>query len=196
MELFSLVRISPYVVNKNSQASTYRTNVLIQLREKDFGSFELAPGFRTDLGAKLSVGINYGNIGGYNHTLGFKGQVNQRLDSSNINSVRRAEFERMMEFLARVNYNWHYVFGSKFEIDFSAQYQRRRYFDFDADILRSSAQISRVLWDRVSRDFHSKKVKDINLLVLLSISLKQSLNIRLLMKLIMTILELAVLLLR
>lgn len=157
--LFSLVRISPYVVNKKSEDNTYRTNVLIQLREKDFGTFEFAPGFRTDLGAKLSMGINYGNIGGYNHTIGFKGQVNQRLDSSNINSTRRGLYEKMTEFLARANYNWPYVFGSKFEIDFSAQYQRRRYFDFDADILRSSAQISRVLWDRISRDFRSKKVK-------------------------------------
>lgn len=157
--LFSLVRISPYVVNKSTKENTYRTNVLIQLREKDFGTFEFAPGFRTDLGAKLSMGINYGNIGGYNHTIGFKGQVNQRLDSSNINSIRRASYEKMMEFLARANYNWPYVLGSKFEIDFSAQFQRRRYFDFDADILRSSAQISRVLWDYTSRDFRSKKVK-------------------------------------
>ena len=157
--LFSLVRISPYVVNKNSKDNTFRTNVLIQLREKDFGAVEFAPGYRTDLGAKLSMGINYGNIGGYNHTIGFKGQVNQRLDSSNINATRRVLYEKMTEFLARGNYNWPHVLGSKFELDFSAQYQRRRYFDFDADILRSSVQLSRVLWSSTSRSFRSKKAK-------------------------------------
>ncbi|TNF29577.1 MAG: hypothetical protein EP319_06965, partial [Deltaproteobacteria bacterium] len=107
----------------------------------------------------LSMGINYGNIGGYNHTIGFKGQVNQRLDSSNINATRRVLYEKMTEFLARGNYNWPHVLGSKFELDFSAQYQRRRYFDFDADILRSSVQLSRVLWSSTSRSFRSKKAK-------------------------------------
>ncbi|MCO4793589.1 MAG: BamA/TamA family outer membrane protein [Bacteriovoracaceae bacterium] len=157
--LFSLVRISPYVVNKTSNEEVYKTNVLIQVREKDFGAFEFAPGYRTDLGIKASLGINYGNIGGYNHTISFKGQVNQRLDTSNINAIRRVSHEKMTEFLTRWNYNWPHVFSTNFEIDFSAQFQRRRYFDFDADILRSSAQISRVLWDYSSRDFHTRKFK-------------------------------------
>ena len=78
--LFSNLRISPYMTSLNDQSGCTKTNLQIQVKEKDFGLGEIAPGYRTDLGAKLSTGIVYNNLMGMNRSVSVKGQMNQRFN--------------------------------------------------------------------------------------------------------------------
>ncbi len=147
--LFSLIRVSPYLLSSKQKASHYYTNILIQVREKEFGNGEFAPGYRTDLGAKVSVSINYNNIFGLNHSHSLKIQANQRLNTSTIDSKRRDLYKKELEYLLRWNYNWPYFLGTKMDFDFSSRAQRRRYFGFDADIVRVAPGLFRKIGDHV-----------------------------------------------
>ncbi len=148
--LFSLIRISPYLLDIKTSRNEYRTNILIQVREKEFGNGEFAPGYRTDLGAKISVSINYNNTLGLHHTNTLKLQINQRLDSSTIDETRKKNYNKELEYLLKWNYNWPYFLKSNFDFDFTSTVQRRRYHGFDADILRVGPKLSRSFGEYVS----------------------------------------------
>jgi outer membrane protein insertion porin family len=148
--LFSLIRISPYLLSSKLEGNDHRANILIQLREKEFGNGEFAPGYRTDLGAKISVSINYNNTLGLHHTNSLKIQTNQRLDSSTLDVTRQKLYEKEIEYFLKWNYNWPYFLKSNFDFDFTSTIQRRRYFGFDADILRVGPKFSRSFGEYVS----------------------------------------------
>jgi outer membrane protein insertion porin family len=130
--LFSSVLITP-IKNKTNKA-----DILISLKEKDFGVIELAPGIRTDLGPKISTKIAYNNIDGLNKQLSFKGQVNKRENLNTLSEERREKAKSSIEYLALVNYSEKYLFNSDWTLGISLSQSRRRYFSFDADIQKTS----------------------------------------------------------
>lgn len=148
--LFSLIEITPFISNQGSEDNYYLTNLLIEVREKDFGMIELAPGYRTDIGVKVSSDITYNNLWGMNRAISLRTEVNQRLDFANLDQRRRDDEKRMLEFSVRGSYNEPYLFGSDLQFNLSAGYQRRRFFSFDADIRRFSPEVSRQLTRHVT----------------------------------------------
>lgn len=124
-----------------------KTNLVIQVKEKDFGQVEVAGGYRTDLGAKLSGGIAYNNIGGMNRSFSFRTQANQRFKLDDFDERRRRENKRLPEYLFKGSfvdpYALNNLLGTQLELEVSSSFQRLRAYGYDADIFRISPQISR-----------------------------------------------------
>jgi outer membrane protein insertion porin family len=145
--LFSSLRLSPYMIYDADNAECAKTNLVIQVKEKDFGQGEVAPGYRTDLGAKLSTGITYNNLMGMNRTLSFKAQLNQRFNLAGFDDRRRTENIRRLEHSSKITfiepYLLHNLLKSQVELEVSSSFQRKRFYGFDADIFKFSPQISK-----------------------------------------------------
>src|SRR5690606_5622967 len=69
--LFSNVTITPFLT-QSSISDQYWLSFLVEVKERDFGLGEIAPGYRTDLGPKASVQVSYNNLGNMNRTVAFK----------------------------------------------------------------------------------------------------------------------------
>lgn len=147
--LFSFVKVTPVIISINEQAETYNVNLLVQLKEKDFGIIEAAPGFRSDIGLKLSFGITYNNIAGKNLSNSLRTQLNQRLDYSNLDSRRRSERKKRIESVLENIFTVPYILGIPLRFDLSGSVIRRRYYGFDANIFRTAAQFSKLLTTRL-----------------------------------------------
>jgi len=130
--LFNTVSVQP-LRHTSHNAST---DLIIKLTEREFGLLELAPGYRTDLGLKLSGTVSYLNIGGMNRSLILKGQVNQRLNYQTFDARRRKEHKALLEYNASINYAQENVFESEMDYGSGLSLLRKRFFAFDADILR------------------------------------------------------------
>lgn len=152
--IFSYVRISPFVRASSYSTDKYLVNLLVQVQEKDFGVGEFAPGYRTDIGMKASVGVSYNNLWGLNHGAAVKLQANQRLNFDNLDVKRRAKEKRLIEFSADVKYSWPYVFSkylkTKLDLDLTTSVKRRRFFGFDADIFKISPRFVKNWGDSVT----------------------------------------------
>ncbi len=144
--LFSSVRVRPI----EHKGETPLTDVAVEVTERDYGLVELAPGYRTDIGLKLSGTVSYMNLFGSNRSLSFTGQVNQRLDFQTFDERRRKEGKRMLEYNLGTQYTHPDVFDSYMDYGAGAAFQRRRFFSFDADILRLTNTISREFGPRYS----------------------------------------------
>ncbi len=144
--LFSLVRVSPFV-KSSKDLENYHVNLLVQLQEKDFGAGEIAPGYRSDIGFKLSTGMSYNNLWGKNHSISGKLQANLRDNFNNLDDRRRTEEKRMLEYSINTQYSYPYLFytflGTKLDFDISSSFRRKRFFDFDADIFKFSPRLSK-----------------------------------------------------
>lgn len=140
--LFARVQVIPIVTNKLTGDKYNKTNVIIHVREKKFGRGIIAPGFRTDIGAKLSLLLTKGNLFGLNDAATLKLQVNQRFNISAFDQRRRTENKHRPEGLANLSYTFPYLFNL---VDFSGNFsiQRRRFYSFDADIIRIAPQFSK-----------------------------------------------------
>lgn len=147
LNLFSSLRITPYMMYETESNGCAKTNLVIQVKEKDFGLLEVAPGFRTDLGAKLSAGITYNNLGGMNRSISFRAQGNKRFNLDGFDEKRRQENKDLFEYSLKTSFVEPYAFynliKTQVEFETSASYQRIRFYGFDADILRISPQISK-----------------------------------------------------
>lgn len=146
MGLFNTVRVRPI----NHKGDTPLTDMAVEVTERDYGAIELAPGFRTDIGLKLSGTVSYMNLLGANRSLSFTGQVNQRLDFQTLDSRRRDEGKRMIEYNLGATYNQPDIFDTYVDYGAAANFQRRRFFSFDADILRISNTLNRDFGGRYS----------------------------------------------
>lgn len=159
--LFSQVKITPFVTNRDTNDKDYYVNLLIQVNEKDFGSGEVAPGYRTDIGYKVSTKVTYNNVLGLNHSTSLKAQTNIRDNLRSLDARRKKENRNLQEFLFRFNYTWPYAFPSRWnyfhntEFSFSPSFEQRRLFSFDAEILKVAATLSKELktWKRKGRDY-------------------------------------------
>lgn len=152
--LFSVVRVTPYASSSSTSADKTYVNLLIQVKEKDFGQAELAPGYRTDLGIKFSGAISMNNISGLNRSLTMRVLANWRLGFSGLDDRRKNEEKRLLEGVARLSfvepYLGHKLFGTKIEGELAASVQRKRFSSFDADIIRFSPQLSKSFNDHFS----------------------------------------------
>lgn len=135
--IFNSVQIQPV----NSSRS--KTDILVFLREKDFGSVEIAPGIRSDLGLKIDSVVNYNNIDGMNKKITFKGSVNQRFHLNSLDNIRRRNSSSLVEYSTEINYSDNYIFHSDFDFSTQISKARRRFFSFDADIQRFNLRLSR-----------------------------------------------------
>ncbi len=140
--LFARVQVIPIVTNKLSNEDYNKTNVIVQVQEKKFGRGEIAPGFRTDIGAKLSLLLTKSNLFGLNDSGTLKLQVNRRFTLSQFDQRRAQSNKHLIEGLGRLSYNFPYLFGlADFNGNFSVQ--RKRFYSFDADIFRVSPQLAK-----------------------------------------------------
>lgn len=167
--LFGKVQVLPIVTNKLSEDKYNETNLIVQVQEKKFGRGEVAPGYRTDIGAKLSFTLSKTNLLGLNDSGTLKLQVNRRFSLSQFDSRRAAERKQKIEGIGTVSYTFPYLFNYA---DFSGNFsvQRRRFFSFDADIFRVSPQLTKQInnivglslkyqYERI-RQFDATEVKD------------------------------------
>jgi outer membrane protein insertion porin family len=147
LNLFSSLRITPYMMYESEVTSCPKTNLVIQVKEKDFGLIEVAPGYRTDLGAKLSTGVTYNNISGMNRSVSLRLQGNKRFNLDGFDERRKAEDKDLFEYSAKASfvepYVFHNIIKTQLEFELSGTYQRVRFYGFDADILRVSPQVSK-----------------------------------------------------
>lgn len=141
MGLFTSVSVTPMRHNSKNTA----TDLIVKLVEREFGLVEFAPGFRTDLGLKLTGTISYLNIGGMNRSVSLREQLNQRLNYQTFDPRRRQERKSMIEHSTSLNYSESYIFNSEIDYASSLSYQRKRFYSFDADIFRWSHTFTRDL---------------------------------------------------
>ncbi|MFT6630766.1 MAG: outer membrane protein insertion porin family [Bacteriovoracaceae bacterium] len=142
--LFSSVQIKP--VSQNTE----KTDVLIFVREKDFGLIEFAPGVRSDIGFKLSTTITYNNIDGMNKRISFQGTVNRRFDLNSLDDTRRQSSKVLLEYNTAVNYSENHIFHSDYDFSMSVSKSRKRFYSYDADIERLGYSVSRKFWKWLS----------------------------------------------
>ncbi|MGZ3788371.1 MAG: BamA/OMP85 family outer membrane protein [Bacteriovorax sp.] len=147
--LFSTLKISPYMMYEGDELACAKTNLIVQVKEKDFGLLEVAPGYRTDLGGKLSTGVTYNNLGGMNRSVSFKAQTNLRTNLDGFDEGRRREDKKLLEYLGKISYVEPYllynILNTHLELELTSSFQRKRFYGFDADIFRLSPQISKVI---------------------------------------------------
>lgn len=186
--LFSNVVITPYVLNNYSNDKESKVNLLVQVTEKEFRTGEIAPGFRTDIGAKISLNLNYNNFLGMNHLLGFKFQLNNRFSLGDLDERRKRENDRMLEGLARLNYSYPY-FLNFMDLNTSLGFQRKRFYSFDADILQISPSLSKSFLNNIInigtkyqlesiRQYDATEIKDRNSFRIGSITPSLSVDLR------------------
>jgi outer membrane protein insertion porin family len=147
LNLFSSLRITPYMMYESEATACPKTNLVIQVKEKDFGLIEVAPGYRTDLGSKLSTGITYNNISGMNRSASLRLQGNKRFNLDGFDERRKSENKDLFEYSAKASFVEPYVFynvlKTQLEFELSSTFQRIRFYGFDADIFRISPQVSK-----------------------------------------------------
>lgn len=152
--LSSLGIFSSIVIRPLLDKDTKNYNLLVQVQEKDFGTAFFAPGYRTDLGYKVSTGTNYNNINGMNRIGSLRAQVNRRTSYSSFDSRRQQEQKNMVEFSFRGNLTEPYfvprVFGRRMEGDLGFSVERKRYYEFDADRFRVAPSLSKSFSDYFS----------------------------------------------
>jgi outer membrane protein insertion porin family len=144
--LFNSVAVAP--LRHNSKNAT--TDLLIKVTERDYGLIEIAPGYRTDLGIKLTGTIAYQNIGGYNRAVTLQSQFNQRLDFMTLDPERRKAKIHILEHNTSLTYNQGDIFDTLIDGAASIAYQTRRFYHFDADIFRINGTLTRALTKKLS----------------------------------------------
>lgn len=163
--LFSSLNIAPYMeYHGEDEKSCAKTNLVIQVKEKDFGLWEVAPGYRTDLGAKLSAGITYNNLMGMNRSISFKAQANRRTNLDGFDENRKQQNKDLLEYLGKISFIEPYLFHNflkqQIEFETASSFQRKRFYGFDADIFRISPQITKTFTlNDYSRDTLSLAVR-------------------------------------
>lgn len=152
--MFSSLRISPYMLYEDTDQPCAKTNLVILVKEKDFGLFEVAPGYRTDLGAKLSTGVTYNNFMGMNRSASLKVQANQRFNLDGFDEKRQEENKKLLEYFGSMSfiepYIFHNLIKTKVELEMASSFQRKRFYGFDADIFRISPQLSKNITKNLS----------------------------------------------
>ena len=134
------ISLGSYQKNKEGGRDEY-INLLVQVKEKDAGYFEVAPGYRTDIGLKVSSTVGHNNIGKMNRSARIQGQVNQRLNFDTLDARRRAAEKDQIEYTLRANYIEPYLFGFPLAWQTSASISEKRFFSFDAKISKLNTSL-------------------------------------------------------
>jgi outer membrane protein insertion porin family len=137
--LFASVSATP--LRHSSRDPT--TDLIVKVSERDYGLVEFAPGYRTDLGIKLTGTASYLNIGGKNQALTLRGQVNQRLNYQTLDPARRQDNLNFIEYNTTLNFTQGDIFDSLIDYNAGLSFQRRSFSPFDADIVRFNNTFTR-----------------------------------------------------
>lgn len=137
--LFNSVNVSPMRHNSKNAA----TDLIVKVIERDYGLVEFAPGFRTDLGIKLTGTVSYTNIGGMNRSITLRSQLNQRVNGQTLDPRRREEGKKLLEYNNSLTYTQGDIFNTLIDYTAGLTIQRRRFYSFDADIQRVNNTITR-----------------------------------------------------
>jgi outer membrane protein insertion porin family len=144
--LFNSVSVTPIRHNSKNLA----TDLLIRVSERDYGLVEFAPGYRTDIGLKLTTTVSYINIGGMNRSMTLQSQVNQRLNYQTFDPNRREQKINLIEHNTSLAYTQGDIFDTKINTTSAISYQRRRFYSFDADMIRFNSTLTRDFTKRFS----------------------------------------------
>lgn len=144
--LFNSVTVTPLKHHSKNAA----TDLLVRVQERDYGLIEVAPGYRTDLGVKLTGTITYQNIGGYNRSLSLRSELNRRTSFTTIDPKRQDNIKHILEHNTSISYTQGDIFGTQIDGAATAAYQTRRFYAFDANILRTNVTFTRYLTKRLS----------------------------------------------
>ncbi len=144
--LFNSVSVTP-LRHKSKNAAT---DLLVKVQERDYGLLELAPGYRTDLGLKLTGTVTYQNIGGYNRSISLRSQLNRRTSFTTIDPERQDSIKTILEHNTAVTYTQGDIFDTLIDGAASMAYQTRRFYAFDANIFRVNGTLTRDLSRRLS----------------------------------------------
>ncbi len=153
--LFNTVSVTP--VKHNSQSAT--TDMIIRVSERDYGLLEFAPGYRTDLGIKLTGTASYTNIGGANRAITLTGQVNQRLNYQVFDPRRRKERKRLTEYNTSAIFTQGDLWDTNVDYSLGLSFQRKRFYSFDGDIMRVNNTFTRDWTKRFSSSFRHQLEK-------------------------------------
>lgn len=156
--IFSQVQIQPVSNNRS------KTDLLVFVREKDFGLIEVAPGIRSDLGLKFSTTVNYNNLDGMNKRVSLKASMNRRLNLNSLESSRRKSAENLLEYDTTVSFAENNILYSEYDFYTSFSGIRRRFFSFDADIQRVNFTVSRdfVTWFSAQARYQLERISQYN----------------------------------
>lgn len=147
--LFESVRIDP--IKTSELLDSY--DLAVKVKEKKYGTIELAPGFRTDLGLKISTTITRSNLEGLNKSITLNAQVNRRVDGQSIDPDRRTG-ENPLEYDLRLSYLENDLFKSTYiDSETGLSIIKRRYYSFDANIERASQRFSKLFGDHYTVSF-------------------------------------------
>lgn len=166
----SLGLFKKYSVNLIDRDLSNLKDILIQLDENDYGLVELAPGFRTDIGLKLSSKLSLLNLNGENQVFSVNGSVNQRISQSGIDSARESSEANLLEYSGKLNYSNPDIFYSYWDYANSLSFSKKRFYSFDAEILKMGHTFSKEYNDIVSfnlnyqleriSQFHATKIEN------------------------------------
>jgi outer membrane protein insertion porin family len=154
ISLFSKIKINPLVINRDTDDKNYHVNVVVHVQEKDYRELEISPGYRTDIGFKLSSAYSYSNIMGMDRSVVWRGQANQRVDFNNFDARRREAHKTLLEYRMEVEFAEPYLvpslLGRGFDFKTSTVASRRRFYGFDGDIVQGSARIAKKVSDNTT----------------------------------------------
>ena len=145
--LFNSVAITP--VRHGSKVNT-ATDLIVKVSEREYGLIELAPGYRTDLGLKLTGTVSYTNIGGMNRAVILRSQVNQRFSYQTLDPTRRKQNRQFLEHNTSLTYSQGDIFNTSIDTSVGGSYQRKRFYSFDADIARANFTLTREITRNLS----------------------------------------------
>tara|TARA_B100000925_G_scaffold291728_1_gene281039 strand:- start:312 stop:3089 length:2778 start_codon:yes stop_codon:yes gene_type:complete len=143
LNIFSFLSISPVVVGVENNEN--QVDLVINVREKDFGVLSISPGFRTDIGPKIDLSVQKNNISGENKNFLLGSRISKRTDLTLLDPQRRDFSSTFFEYRLNTSYALPYLFKSFNRTIFSSELTRRRFFGFDADIVRASASLDKKL---------------------------------------------------
>lgn len=144
--LFNSVTVTPLRHNSKNAA----TDLLVKVSEREYGLVELAPGYRTDLGIKLTGTVTYQNLGGYNRSVTLRSQLNQRIGFRTIDPDRRDDAKPILEHNTSLTYNQGDIWDTMIDGAAGIAYQTRRFYAFDANIYRVNGTLTRDITKRFS----------------------------------------------
>lgn len=117
-------------------------DILILVEESEPGTFDIVPGLRNDLGARLGFELGYSNLGGWNRSVNAGAVFNRRLQDyygRGDDGWKQPEFRFSLGFREPYLANWPVVFTSNLTV------LRRQYSRFDANVRRVTLGVKRQL---------------------------------------------------
>ncbi len=144
--LFNTVQVAPLKHNSKNTS----TDLVIRVTEREYGLVEIAPGYRTDIGLKLTGTVSYLNIGGRNIGLTMRSQINQRLSYQAFDPRRRKENKSVLEYNNTLTLNIGDIADTLIDYSAGLSVQRKRFYSFDADIQRINNTLTRDFTKKLS----------------------------------------------